>query len=46
MVNVARQSSYFYLEYAKYWVVLVDRVYNSSVSTYDNGSLLYLQCKL
>ena len=35
-----------YLVYAGYWVVLVDRVYNCSVSPYGDGYLLYLQCKL
>ena len=28
-----------------YWVVLVDRIYNSSVTPYDDGYLLHLQCK-
>jgi hypothetical protein len=36
----------FYLLYAKYWVLLVDCVYNHSLSAYDNGYLLYHQCKL
>jgi len=27
-----------------YCVVLVDRIYNCSVSVYDDGCLLYLQC--
>jgi len=37
---------YFYLIYAKYWVLLVDGIYNRSVSPYDDGYLLYHQCKL
>jgi hypothetical protein len=39
-------GTYLYLVYAEYRVVLVDRVYNCSVSPYDDGYLLYLQGKL
>jgi len=40
------QSSCLYSVYPKYWMVLVDRVYNCSVSPYDDGYLLYLERKL
>jgi len=33
------------LVYAEYWVVLLDRIDNWSLSPYDDGYLLYLQCK-
>jgi len=36
----------FYFDNAEYWVVLVDHAYNCSMSTYDDGYLLYLQCTL
>jgi len=35
----------FYSLYAEYRVVLVDRIYNFSVSPYDDRYLLHLQCK-
>jgi len=34
MVYLARQSSYCYIVYAEYWVVLIDRNYNCSLPPY------------
>ena len=45
-IYAAKNSSYFYFVYAEYWVVLVDRILDCTVSPYDDGYLFYLQYKL
>jgi len=42
MVYAARHRVRIYLVYAEYRVVLVDPIYNCSVSPYDGGYLLWV----
>jgi len=39
-------SLYLFLVYTEFWLMLVDHIYNCSLSPYDDGYQLYLLCKL
>jgi hypothetical protein len=46
MVYAAMHRHIFFSYTLEFWLVLVDHIYNRSITPYDNGYLLYIQCKL